>query len=760
MKLPVEVGPVSFIVSAPTSNNIYSVVKQFCKNNLISWVYNPQHKKWEVGKIYSWYNKKYGTWYLPINYLPAFKNFIYAEYSNVDIIETNTPQSISKPLDMKMKKSYSPKESQLGAIRYLCDPDVSRKGLGLPTGCLDKDSIINFNRRKKGFKTTIKKAFISSNRLSDKGNCGWDEKFQTYVRSHNGKTVQLHPIDNIVYSGEQELFTIILENDTTLSGTIDHEILTTEGYLPIRKLKNKYVLCDRHLPIKLHNKRKKLYDNNVRVSKYHPHARKINSTRSKKIYYTMEMHRFKYEAHINNLTLSEYKKALLDEDIIKTLKFVDTKKYCIHHKDYDHYNNKIENLCKMDIIDHAKLHAKEGIYNFNQGKPYKVKVVDIVYKGVDETYDITCKDPYHNFVANGIIVHNSGKSYTSLYCAIQYNKPFIIIVSGLIEQWYNSILQFTNIKEKDIYVFQLTESIVNLTNSKHKPKVIVASIATVRNYIKAYKLGEVDKSFEWILRKYKIGTKIMDEVHLQFHALTQIDLRCNSIDQHFYLTATFNTNDRSTAKIFNKIYPDNFIYTKERDRKHVNSTVYAYGIGVNQNLLSTKFGYNHARYENFLRLRKTKFKAYVYDLLIPMIDMHFINKKNKNEKCLLYFATVNMIKDILPILQKHYKKLNIDSYIGADTEKKYKNDILLTTIKKTGCARDIPKVRTIINTVSTKALTTIIQIMGRARPMPNVMAEYVEIINGNIDAHLKHYRCRRELLRNRSKEHVEQIYNI
>ena len=682
MELKIDVGNVSVIIHASTYNSFYPTIKEFCKTNLISWVYNPRFQKWEFDKAYFWYNNKINAWYIPINYLPKLKSFLYGKYSNVKITENKILPSIGRDINIKMKKSYSPRENQLGAIRYLCEPDKSRKGLGLPTGCLDKDSIINFNRCRKGFKTTIKKAFISSNRLTAKGKYKWDEKFQTYVRSYNGETVQLHPIDNIVYSGEQELFTIILENDTTLSGTIDHAVLTTEGYLPIGKLKNKYVLCDRHLPIKLHNKRKKLYDTNVRVSKYHPHARKINSTRDKKIYYTMEMHRFKYEAHINNLTLSEYKQALLDKDRIKTLKFVDTKKYCIHHKDYDHYNNKIENLCKMDIIEHARLHTKEGRYNFNQGKPYKVKVVDIVYKGVDETYDIVCKDPYHNFVANGIIVHNSGKSYTSLYGAINFNKPIIIIVSGLIEQWYNSILQFTNIEEKDIYVFQLTSSITNLIDSKLKPKVIIASIATLRNYINAYRIKEVDKSFEWILRKYEIGTKIMDEVHLQFHALTQIDLRCNSISQHFYLTATFATNNKSTSKIFDKIYPENFIYRKDRDKKHINSYVYAYGINVNQKILSTKFGYNHARYENFLLKRETKFNKYVYDVLIPMIDMHYINMKNKNEKCLIYFATVNMIKEVLFILQNHYRKLKIDSYIGSDTETKYVNDILLTTIKK------------------------------------------------------------------------------
>lgn len=44
-------------------------------------------------------------------------------------------------------------------------------------------------------------------------------------------------------------------------------------------------------------------------------------------------------------------------------------------------------------------------------KSYKAsKIVSIEYKGIQKTYDLCCKGPNHNFLANGIIIHNSGKS--------------------------------------------------------------------------------------------------------------------------------------------------------------------------------------------------------------------------------------------------------------------------------------------------------------------------------------------------------------
>lgn len=38
------------------------------------------------------------------------------------------------------------------------------------------------------------------------------------------------------------------------------------------------------------------------------------------------------------------------------------------------------------------------------------KVISIKYVGEEKTYDIQCEEPHHNFVANGIVVHNSGKT--------------------------------------------------------------------------------------------------------------------------------------------------------------------------------------------------------------------------------------------------------------------------------------------------------------------------------------------------------------
>jgi hypothetical protein len=46
--------------------------------------------------------------------------------------------------------------------------------------------------------------------------------------------------------------------------------------------------------------------------------------------------------------------------------------------------------------------------------PLYSKIKGISYFGVEDTYDIQCEEPYHNFSANDIIIHNSGKSVFSM----------------------------------------------------------------------------------------------------------------------------------------------------------------------------------------------------------------------------------------------------------------------------------------------------------------------------------------------------------
>lgn len=60
------------------------------------------------------------------------------------------------------------------------------------------------------------------------------------------------------------------------------------------------------------------------------------------------------------------------------------------------------------------------------GIPVFDKIISIKPHKVEKVYDIECEEPYHNFVANGIVVHNSGKS-TFAFQLGKYIDPTLTI---------------------------------------------------------------------------------------------------------------------------------------------------------------------------------------------------------------------------------------------------------------------------------------------------------------------------------------------
>lgn len=82
-----------------------------------------------------------------------------------------------------------------------------------------------------------------------------------------------------------------------------------------------------------------------------------------------------------------------------------------HHIDRDPTNTEDSNIMSVCVNCHRKLHKGWLIGT----KAHADTIVSIVKVGVEDVYDLEMCKPYHNYIANGFVVHNSSR-----YCA--YNK--------------------------------------------------------------------------------------------------------------------------------------------------------------------------------------------------------------------------------------------------------------------------------------------------------------------------------------------------
>lgn len=300
-------------------------------------------------------------------------------------------------------------EQQKKAVHECLQHNVSV--LTGPAGCLTGDTIIKYNRARTGRKGTLKDMYVSWHKAPVKGSNGWDLSIPTYVRSfvESENRIRLNKVKDIVYSGKKKVYRLTLSDGKTLKATADHRIRTENGFIPLINLKKgDMVMLDNFIwkQSKGISERKELKTQYIGIGKFHPYGQRLLHKDEDKEYYRIKIHRALYEAHMNGLSLEEFKEACRYPN---TLKFIDPSIYHIHHKDHNHWNNDINNLQLLPRTEHYKEHAKGAYRHFEQGVPEYSPVVSIEYEGEEDTYDICCYEN-HNFVANGIVVHNSGKS--------------------------------------------------------------------------------------------------------------------------------------------------------------------------------------------------------------------------------------------------------------------------------------------------------------------------------------------------------------
>jgi superfamily II DNA or RNA helicase len=110
----------------------------------------------------------------------------------------------------------------------------------------------------------------------------------------------------------------------------------------------------------------------------------------------------------------------------------------VHHRDKNPKNNDPSNLEVMLREEHRALHQPSD-EAFDYGRLVPVRIKSIEVGSIEAVYDVVCDDPFRNFVANGIVVHNCGKGKTviTLELIARGRVPALVLVdnTNLLAQW-------------------------------------------------------------------------------------------------------------------------------------------------------------------------------------------------------------------------------------------------------------------------------------------------------------------------------------
>jgi superfamily II DNA or RNA helicase len=383
------------------------------------------------------------------------------------------------------------------------------------------------------------------------------------------------------------------------------------------------------------------------------------------------------------------------------------------------------------------------------------RVSNIVELGIQDTYDVSC-EVNHNFIANGVVASNSGKTYSATKALIRLGKVGMIVVSGLVEQWQESLCAQTDGKDK-IWIIKGIKSLTDLFKSDIMPEIFICSLETLRQYI-AHKENYAElPPYKEFIKYYGIGTKIIDEAHLNFHAGTLIDLAFN-VQRNIYLTATFETGDKSLRRIFDTVYPLSMRYGAGDYDKYVNVTFYGFTGSVPEKRVVSQRGYSHSKYEQHMISKPILFHDWAERVLLPIMRIHYINKEYTDLKCLVFCATIEMVQAVVTRLKDEFPNKNVMSYVADDEEcVLVDGDIIVSTHKSAGTGTDIAKLAVVVNTVSFKAPTTSKQVLGRIRKLKcaNTVPEYIDMVDLNLRSQMRHWKERSHILRSCALKYQE-----
>lgn len=325
-------------------------------------------------------------------------------------------------------------------------------------GCLAGDTMLVERRQARHTRSVLLRDFyLKQNGLMTVGTRR-DLSQPTYLQSlSDTDELFYNEVLGVVESGVKPLVRVSFDDGRTLRVTPDHPVLTSMGFVEAQSLTASHRILGRGTcqppPRQAQGRTKKRDPRRVIVNlKYHPYGSvhyvtpENERTRTIKTYSYVRVPRARLivEAIANGLSYAAFVEILqTDESKASRLRYLPDG-YDVHHRDENPANDAVNNLAVLTSAEHSRLHSQtRKITSYLEMQKVR-RVSQVVSQPAEMTYDVQMRAPVHNFCAEDVVVHNSGK--TSFWLGAPGPIVFMSFDQGLegVVQKYQD--------EKDIYV--------------------------------------------------------------------------------------------------------------------------------------------------------------------------------------------------------------------------------------------------------------------------------------------------------------------
>jgi hypothetical protein len=312
-------------------------------------------------------------------------------------------------LTVPIPAGLTPRPYQVAGARMIAE--LGRVLITDEPGCLAGDTEITVNRAGKGFRMKLRD-LVARFTGDDAHLTGrrWDRTIPTYVQRERDGVVRLVLLVNAWASGRKTTYTVTTDSGRTVRATDEHPFLTERGWQRLDQLEpgdEVHVIGGQAAWNPPEPKPRYV---EVAGLPAHPFARGVGRRTSR---YRVAKHRLVAEAARNGLDYEVFVDKIRAGDVGQ-LEFLNPLTWAVHHRDHNHLNNAIDNLEVLTHEEHHRRHAAEGKARSVLHKITTERVVSVERFGEEETFDLEVLDDPHNFLANGFVVHNTGKTITTI----------------------------------------------------------------------------------------------------------------------------------------------------------------------------------------------------------------------------------------------------------------------------------------------------------------------------------------------------------
>lgn len=396
----------------------------------------------------------------------------------------------------------------------------------------------------------------------------------------------------------------------------------------------------------------------------------------------------------------------------------------------------------------------------------KLRVTSVEAAGVKEAQCISIDHPDKLYVTDQFIVtHNT-------FCALSGIEkideiPLIILKPGYIEKWIEDIHKtYQGIEVNDIMVVRGAKQLIALLHIAMTEgiswKFVILSNKTFQNYISLYEKlrdGILEVGYpttpDNLCEALKVGVRLTDELHQDFHLNFKIDLYTN-VNRSIALSATLISDNGFINKMYEVAYPLDQRYVGGAYIKYIVATSVTYRFKSVERIhcINKKTQmYSHNLFEQSVMANKTICDNYLALINYATVGTYLRKLRYKpGHRCLIYCASIDFCTLLSNYLASMHPTLDVRRYVEDDPyENLMEADIAISTILSAGTGHDIANLTTVIMTVALSSSQSNVQGFGRLRELKDgTDPEFLYFICENIPKHVEYGEKKYRILEDRA----------